>query len=288
MLEPLAPQYGEDWWFLSMLAFALIEDGRSREGRELAERSLAGNPRNAHGAHIYVHALYEHGESRAGRDYLEGWLAGYPPDAQLHCHLWWHVAMFELALGDAARAQDIYAGRFAPAVSRSTPINIATDSAALLWRLELAGAKRDAAEWQAVRDYAALKFPKPMIFVESHYALALAAAGDADALESYAAELDERDRAGRLVAGPVVPALARAAGDFARGDWSAVIGRIEPLLDEVVRIGGSRAQRDLFEHTLLAAYLHAGRAEDARRLLARHPEQSRTPVVAVRGVESAR
>ena len=288
LLEPLAAHYGEDWWFQSMLAFALIEDGRSREGRALVERSLAANPRNAHGAHIYVHALYEHGETRPGRDYLEGWLAGYASDAQLHCHLWWHAAMFELALGDAARAREIYVSRFAPRVSRSMPINIVTDSAALLWRAELAGAERDALEWQAVRDYAALKFPKPMIFVESHYALALAAAGDSDALARYAAELDERDRAGRLVAGPVVPALARAAGDFARGDWMAVIERIEPLLDEVVRIGGSRAQRDLFEHTLLAAYLRAGRADDARRLLARHRRQHRAPVVAVRGVESAR
>ena len=35
-----------------------------------------------------------------------------------------------------------------------------------------------------------------------------------------------------------------------------------------MRIGGSRAQRDLIENTLLAAYLKDGRAADARRLVA--------------------
>jgi hypothetical protein len=38
-----------------------------------------------------------------------------------------------------------------------------------------------------------------------------------------------------------------------------------------VRIGGSRAQRDLVERTLADAYRKAGREEDARSLLARRP-----------------
>jgi hypothetical protein len=127
-----------------------------------------------------------------------------------------------------------------------------------------------------------------MIFVDVHYALALAGCGDADALARYADELEERNRAGRLVAGPAAPALARAAGDFMRGDWNGVIARIEPVLEEIVRVGGSRAQRDLFEQTLLAAYLRAGRPEDARKLLARREALHRTPAVGVRGIESAR
>jgi hypothetical protein len=168
------------------------------------------------------------------------------------------------------------------------PINIVTDSAALLWRAELAGEKRDPEQWWAVRDYATRKFPKPMIFVDVHYALALAGCGDTDALAGYADELEQQHRAGRLVAGPAAPALARAAGDFMRGDWNGVIARIEPVLEEIVRIGGSRAQRDLFEQTLLAAYLCAGRPEHVHRLLTRREALHRTPVIGVRGIESTR
>ena len=48
------------------------------------------------------------------------------------------------------------------------------------------------------------------------------------------------------------------------------------------RIGGSRAQRDLVENTLLAAYLKAGRPDDARRLVAAHGD--RRPTVPVAGL----
>ncbi len=58
-----------------------------------------------------------------------------------------------------------------------------------------------------------------------------------------------------------LPPTATATGPKA-------IAVLEPALAETVRIGGSRAQRDLIENTLLAAYLKAGREADARRLLA--------------------
>jgi pentatricopeptide repeat protein len=39
------------------------------------------------------------------------------------------------------------------------------------------------------------------------------------------------------------------------------------VIDQVVRIGGSRAQRDLQTNTLLAAYVNDGRLDDARAFL---------------------
>ena len=49
---------------------------------------------------------------------------------------------------------------------------------------------------------------------------------------------------------------------------------------ETVRIGGSRAQRDLVEWTLAAAYIKADRPEDARALLARCAERLPIPTLA--------
>jgi hypothetical protein len=81
-----------------------------------------------------------------------------------------------------------------------------------------------------------------------------------------------------------VPALARAFASFLREDWSGAIAAIEPVLAEHERIGGSRAQRDLVEFTLLKAYLAAGRLDDLRRMLAaRH----RGPKVMLAGLDHA-
>jgi pentatricopeptide repeat protein len=49
-----------------------------------------------------------------------------------------------------------------------------------------------------------------------------------------------------------------------------------------VRIGGSRAQRDLIVNTLLAAHLKAGQADAARKLVASMTD--RRPSVPVAGL----
>ena len=64
-----------------------------------------------------------------------------------------------------------------------------------------------------------------------------------------------------------MPAVLRGFAAFEQQDFSAAIAALEPTLGELERIGGSRAQLDLVEFTLLRAYLAAGRGGDARRML---------------------
>jgi len=280
LLDRMSTHYGDDWWFGMAHAFAQCETGQRETARKTIDRSMAAHPRNAHGAHVRAHVLYESGEDAAGLAYLDEWLRDYPAGAQLHCHLTWHVAIFSLGVGRLDRAWQAYTSGVAPGVSWGPPVNTLTDSASFLWRAELAGAPVDASHWSAVRDYAARTFPTPgVIFCDVHAAVAHAASGDTVALEGLTQALREADHAGRLAAGPVVPALADAFGAFARGNWEATIAILAPVLDQHVRIGGSRAQRDLVELTLLAAYLQTGRADEARALLARrHDRRPSSPV----------
>ena len=260
LLDALAGVYGDDWWFLSSHAFALDEVGRLTEARRAIDRAMELYPRNAHGAHVYTHVLYECEEDAAGLDYLRDWMRDYPCEAQLHCHLSWHVALWSLDLGDVTEGWHIYLRDVHPGGSWGPPINTLTDAASFLWRAELAGQPRDPVRWRDIADYARREFPKAGVtFVDVHSALAYAAAGDAAALQSFAAQLRDRLAAGKLAAGPIVPALAEAFGACVRADWDEAIRQIEPLLAEHERIGGSRAQRDLVEYTLASALMRAGR-----------------------------
>ena len=64
-------------------------------------------------------------------------------------------------------------------------------------------------------------------------------------------------------------------------DYTAAIAALAPLARQSERIGGSRAQHDLIELTLLKAYLNADRLEEARQLLVtRRPGASGVPVAA--------
>ena len=72
-----------------------------------------------------------------------------------------------------------------------------------------------------------------------------------------------------------MPALVEALAAFARGDYESAVRYLDPVADQVVRIGGSNAQREVFEDTLLQAYLRAGYYTQAesllRKRLARRP-----------------
>jgi tetratricopeptide (TPR) repeat protein len=72
---------------------------------------------------------------------------------------------------------------------------------------------------------------------------------------------------GNLLAGNVSLPLVRGVAAFERGNYDETIREIAPVMPEVVRIGGSNAQREVFEDTLLQAYLRAGRYAEAEALL---------------------
>ncbi len=269
----LAPHYGEDWWFESQLAFAACESGRLDEAFSRIERSMATNPRSGHGAHIQAHVLYEMGETRRGFEILDGWLPQFDRAGLMHCHLSWHVALFALRLGMTERAWQAYRDGVHPGASWGPPLNVVTDAVSFLWRSELGDVPRRASLWREVEGYALEKFPKPGVaFADVHTAIACVANEDFAALECLLRGLQERLAAGKLAPGPVVVLLAESFAAYAKGDWERAIAGFERALPETVRIGGSRAQRDLIELTLIAAYLKAGRVEEARATIARRGE----------------
>ena len=272
LLQPLATHYGQDWWFDSMLAFAACESGRLDEAWRLIERSMAAFPRSAHGAHVKAHVLYEMGEARKGLEYLDAWMPGYAKEGLMHCHLSWHVALFALTVGERERAWQAYRAGTHPGGSWGPALNTVSDAASFLWRAQLLGEAAPPQLWREAREYALKAFPKAGVpFADVHTAVSCAASGDFSALQKLVGEMNERLAAGKLAPGVVVPTLAEGFGAYARRDWNAAIGFFEQALPETVRIGGSRAQRDLVERTLADAYRKAGREADARRLLARRP-----------------
>jgi hypothetical protein len=100
-----------------------------------------------------------------------------------------------------------------------------------------------------------------------HIALTQVAAGCDAALDERMRQIGERVRRCRYPSGLLVPAVSRAFAAFERRDFSATIDALEPISGELERIGGSRAQLDLVEFTLLTAYVSADRVDDARRMV---------------------
>ncbi len=279
-LERLAPHYGEDWWFDSHYGMALSEIGQHDAARAKIARSLAQFQRNAYGAHAFAHLCYETGERDSGIAFMRDWLPLYDRGGGLFGHLTWHLGLFELHAGNVAAGFRLYTDTFSSDDHRGAVHQKLADSVSFLWRSELAGHPRDHARWAKIEDFARAKFPLPgMALADWHVALAHSAAGDNAALEAWIQTIEDLARAGRYPSASTIPTVARAFAAYQRGDYTTTIDLIVPILPERERMGGSRAQVDLVEATLLRAYLSSGRLEDARRLLAdRRPGPECLPV----------
>ena len=213
LLEELAPNWGDDWWFVGYLGWGYIETGEVAKGTELVEPSLARNQRNAHAAHRRAHGFFESGDVSGGAGFIENWLRDYDRTGPLHCHLSWHLALFELARGDAARAQAIYLDNIRPSVALAAPMLVLADSASFLWRWRFydVAPSLDQA-WAEVAAHARRHFPHASLaFADLHAALAEAATGNLDSLQMRIAGLRSLARDGRLPPGEVAPAPCAAA-----------------------------------------------------------------------------
>jgi tetratricopeptide (TPR) repeat protein len=273
-LERLAPAYGDDWWFQSALAFTYHEVDRFEESRRLSEASLRQYPRNASAAHNLAHIAFETLDIAAGSAFLDDWMAGYDRRAHFHCHLAWHQAMFALHEGRYAQALAIFERDILPA---SNPRSTMTDGTALLWRVRLDAASPAALPWRALADIAGRVSRPGYLFGECHAALAYAACGDQAALEKLMDGLRALDAKGNPIAGRVVLPLVQGTAAFAAGDFAGALAHFEPVEAEMHRIGGSHAQWELFEETMVACYLELARHDDALRLVRRRLARRASP-----------
>jgi hypothetical protein len=94
-----------------------------------------------------------------------------------------------------------------------------------------------------------------------------------EALDTRLAQLEAREASGKLAPGSSAIDICRGVRAFAAGDNDNAIHLLEPVMSEVVRFGGSHAQRELWEDTLIVAYLRGGYGDKANRLISTRLER---------------
>jgi len=256
---------GEDPMLLGYLAMAAQDRGELDTAHRLASRSLDLDPTGFAGGHPVAHVYFESGDHANGLAWLDGWLPGTDQKAMFGGHLVWHAALHHLALGDGDGALARY-----PRCGGSTAGGRLIDGPSLLWRCQLLGHVPPGTdpELPRVSDLARPAMDGvPFTFLGVHVALALATAGDADGLRRFANNARSFDAPGAAM---LLPDLAGGLAAFVEGDHAKAaqaLLRFEPYQWD---IGGSHAQREVFEDTLIHALVRAGRLDEAAtRLRAR-------------------
>ena len=266
MLKTLKPDYGDDWAFLGQYAFAHHETGYFDDSLKYAQHSLDIRPDNANASHSVAHVFFETGDPDGGSDFLENWLDGYDSRGPFNVHLSWHQALFQLATGRPENAVSLYEDHIRPTVIKKN-IGSLADSASLMWRMKIYGDGQPG-PLDEVREIALPAAEKPgPAFRDAHAALAFAAGGYTDEIGRMIAGLDDVAADGNALATEVTLPLARGIDAFAHGAYDDAADHLDGLVDQLPRLGGSHAQREVFEDTILESYIRAGRFDKAQDLL---------------------
>ncbi len=267
MMRKVAPANGDDWAFLGQYAFAHHETNQPEKAMDLATRSLEGNPQNAVASHSVTHSYFEQGDAANGGRWLGDWLDGWDRRASYNTHLSWHLALFELAQGRYNQALELYETHIRPGVQARNLANL-QDAASLMWRLQIYSGEEPSKPWDEVRDMAlpAAETPGPA-FRDCHAALAFAGAGDAESTQKFVDRVKAQGEKGDDLSREMVLPIALGAAAFAAGDYDEAADLMGPTYPMLARIGGSHAQREVFEDTLLETYIRAGRYDEAKAML---------------------
>lgn len=264
LVEQTLPAHRGHWFHTSLLAFLRQEEGRYDEAGELAERALAAEPASAHAMHALAHVNYECGRHLEGRERLDRWLDGQGGHGGTHrAHFSWHAALHELALGQGEAVRHRWSTQLSPADVRG--VRALVDSGSLLWRARLTGIWQDGIPIHDVLNVVEpdlLERPATA-FTALHAAIGHTAAGDLAGLRRLHAHALRADEVQREVTAP----LCKALEHFAEELWEDTAHELERILPTLSRVGGSAAQREIIEESLLYALVAAGRYEAARARL---------------------
>ncbi len=272
LLKGVESSYGEDWAFLGLYAFAHHESGLLDDALRLAQHSLDLRPDNAHGSHSVAHVFFERSQNDEGNDFLDNWIQGYDRRSPYYGHLIWHLALFQLAQGHYRQVLHLYEEGIRPFVAVKDPSSLA-DGASLMWRWQLYSGAAPPTALQELGDLASSVSHGPgSAYRDVHAALAFCCTGDGDGLDRMIQRLRNQGSTGDALAAEVMVPLLQGLDAFVRGAYEQALEFMEPLfgaahLGQLVRIGGSHAQREVLEDTLIVAYLRTQRFDKVERLL---------------------
>jgi hypothetical protein len=258
------PGYGH---VLGMYAFGLAENGDHAGADMMGRHALKFDRRNAGAVHAVAHAMDMQGRARDGIAWLQGTAAAWTTSASYAPHLWWHQALCHLDLDEVGAALRILDARLPAGQGAQAPALV--DASALLWRLQLRGV--DVAEhWRRVAGAWAITPARGLRpFNDTHAILAYVGAGRGDhaawLLKALRASAERTRDLQRLVIEAALP-VCDAAMQFGAGNYAAAVESLLRHRHLAQHCGGSRAQCDLVQLTLLEAAMRDGQWTLARSL----------------------
>jgi tetratricopeptide (TPR) repeat protein len=254
---------------LGMYAFGLEETGDYQAAEAHGRRGVELDPRDGWAQHAVAHVMEMQCRARVGIAWMRANPDAWSQESFFAVHNWWHLALYHLDLGEIDDVLKLYDGPIRG--SESTVVLEMIDASAMLWRLMLRGIDVGN-RWEAVADnWAPLATAGNYAFNDMHAMMAFVGAGRGKAQEGVlhaqaaAAETDGDNASFIHEVGRAATLAIQAFGD---GNYAETIRLLRPIRHYAHRFGGSHAQRDVLDLTLIEAAARGDELPLARALIA--------------------
>ena len=254
----------------AMLAFGHEQCHHLEAAECAAHDALAIDPAEPWAHHALSHVHLSSGRLDEGRRFLAERAPTWEGlNSFMFTHNWWHLALFEIAAGEAKAALATYDDRVWGVEPDCSQDQI--NAVSLLARLECAGVDVGS-RWAALAPFLETRADdvlQPFVTLHWVYGLARAASPQAGALlGKIERQADDPEvAADRTLWRDVGIPAARGLHAHAAGNPDVAVDALEPVASRLWMTGGSHAQRDLFDQVRLDAMLKAGRWREAQPLL---------------------
>jgi hypothetical protein len=260
---PDDPQLG---FVQGMYAFGLEECNLYGLSEEIGQESVDANADDVWGIHAVVHTYEMQGQIPEGIRFMQSRETDWATGNFLNVHNSWHYALYLLEGGDVSAALDVYDRVLHHEESQDVALEL-LDATALLWRLYLEDTSVGE-RWQPLAEaWARSLSPGFYPFNDMHATMAFVGSGDLVRAHELVSDLehlvetgDQRTTSWLMTANVGLP-VCRSIVQFGTGEYRLVVDELLPRRGTFHEFGGSHAQRDAIERTLLEAAIR-GRLND--------------------------
>ena len=255
-------------YLLGCHAFTLEETGDYAAAERAGRAGVDLAPDDAWGLHAVAHVYDMTGRAAEGLTWLSARTQSWAHCNNFRFHVWWHRALMHLDLGEYDVALALYDADIR--AEKTDDYRDISNAASLLSRLELEGVNVGT-RWEELADLSENRAVDGCLaFADLHYLLALCGGKRTEAAARLIARMQAARPSGteaeRIIAHPGLH-MAQGLQAFAAGEYSAAWMHLRAGRSDLQQIGGSHAQRDVFDRITIEAALRAGYLAEADHLL---------------------
>ncbi|MFY0680708.1 MAG: tetratricopeptide repeat protein [Thalassovita sp.] len=249
-------------------AFALEETGSYALAERAGREALEYAPNDAWGLHAVAHVYDMTHRPKEGISLIETNASAWNHCNNFRFHVWWHKALLHLDQGDHAKVLDLYDAKIRH--DKTDDYRDFSNASSLLMRLELDNV--DVGDrWGELADLAESRSDDGcLVFADLHYMLALSGDNRPGAVARLTARV-ARDAQGTEENAKIMLDPGRAAAEglaaFGEAQYDTAYRNLAAARPQFQIMGGSHAQRDVFERVTIEAALRAGHLNDAETLI---------------------